>query len=106
MKHAKDDVRPVDQRLTAERGKVYGHPLDDFTRIAKIKEALSGCQDPQVRHALEMIGVKLCRLTETPDHQDSIDDIKGYAECINMIHKERRVREGSAIPDVQSAKVD
>lgn len=81
-----------ERELTAERGAVYGHPLDDFGRVALIKQAVAECPDPEVRHALEMIGVKLARLVTTPDHQDTIDDIKGYAECINMIHAERRLR--------------
>jgi hypothetical protein len=79
-------------KLTAERGKVYGHPLDDFGRVAKIKEVLQQCPDPEVRHALEMIAVKMCRLIQTPDHADSIDDIMGYAKTIHMIHAERKSR--------------
>ena len=86
------------KELTEDRGKIYGHPLDDFNRVAKMKEALADCPDPEVRHALEMIAVKLCRLVQTPDHQDSIDDIKGYAETINMIHEERQHREHPTLP--------
>lgn len=32
-----------------------------------------------------MIGVKLSRLTETPDHQDSIDDIADYTLCLKQV---------------------
>ena len=88
-------AEPVDisKTLTEERGAVYGHPLDDFRRNAAAYEALDECKDVEVRHALSMVWVNVCRLVETPDHQDSIDDIKGYAETINMIHAER-VRRG------------
>lgn len=79
-------------KLTTERGRAYGHPLDDFKRVSAGKDVLAACPDPEVRHALEMIWVKMCRLVITPDHADSIDDIAGYAETIHMIHAERERR--------------
>jgi hypothetical protein len=75
------------QSITNERGGVYGHPADDFARVNLIKEAVRECPDPEVRHALEMIGVKLARLVETPDHLDSAVDIAGYARTIVMINE-------------------
>lgn len=77
--------------LTKDREGTYGHPIDNFERVAQIKHALKGCPDEAVRHALEMIAVKLSRLVETPNHQDSIDDIKGYAVCIEKINARRKV---------------
>ena len=79
-------------KLTTERGRQYGHPLDDFKRVSAGKEVLAACSDPEVRHALEMIWVKMCRLATTPTHVDSINDIAGYAETIHMIHAERKRR--------------
>jgi hypothetical protein len=80
------------KKITGERGKSYGHPLNNFRRISSAREVLNECQDPEVRHALEMIWVKVCRLIETPDHADSIDDIAGYAETIRMIHDGRETQ--------------
>lgn len=80
-------------KLTEERGKEYGHPLDGFADIAKIKEVISACKDPEIKHALDMMAVKMVRLIYTPDHADSIDDISGYAETMRMIHRERKARE-------------
>jgi len=80
------------QKLVVEKGKVYGHPLDSFADATWGKEVLSKCKDDEVRHALEMIWLKMCRLVRTPDHKDSIDDIAGYAEVIHMIHAERKRR--------------
>jgi hypothetical protein len=75
--------------LTDERGSVYGHPLDDFANVEAASAVLAQCADPEVRHALRMIWLKVCRLVATPDHADSLHDIAGYARCIAMIHDER-----------------
>lgn len=64
----------------------YGHPLDDFARASLIKYAVSACSHNEVRHALEMIGVKMSRLCHGPPFSlDSAIDIAGYARCIAMI---------------------
>ena len=89
---ATSDFDAALQQVTQERGKDYGHPLDDFRRVSLIKWAVSECRDDEVRHALEMIGVKMARLVETPDHLDSVIDIAGYARTIAMIHDERADR--------------
>lgn len=83
---------PIEEKLVVERGQHYGHPLDNFTDIDAANAVLDKCPDVAVRHALKMIWLKVTRLVETPNHQDSIDDIKGYAETINMIHAERKRR--------------
>lgn len=80
--------------VTIDRGGVYGHPVDDFQFAHEIKEAVCLCPHPQVRHALEMIGVKMARLVTTPDHIDSVIDIAGYARTIVMILDEEERRNG------------
>ncbi|MCA3247339.1 MAG: hypothetical protein ING29_12775 [Azospirillum sp.] len=72
------------QKVTQQRGAVYGHPAVDFARANTIKSALVDCKDPLVRHALEMIAVKMARLVQTPDHLDSLIDIAGYARTAAM----------------------
>lgn len=71
--------------VTQVRGEVYGHPYDDFGRVARIKEVIAECEDPRIRHVLDMIAVKMCRLIETPDHADSWVDIAGYARTGCMV---------------------
>lgn len=78
--------------LTTERGSVYGHPLDDFGRAAKLKAVVADIKDPELRHAAEMICVKLARLCHTPGHLDSWDDIAGYGRTARMVIEERERR--------------
>jgi hypothetical protein len=84
------------QTVTQERGAVYGSPLDDFEIAQEIKAAVAACEDIAIRHAMEMIAVKLARLTHTPTHVDSIIDIAGYARTMVMILDERRHRDETA----------
>jgi hypothetical protein len=71
--------------ITQQRGQTYGHPVDDFHRVSLIKEAVADCPNPEIRHALEMIGVKMARLVTSPDHLDTIVDIAGYARTMVMV---------------------
>lgn len=77
--------------LTADRGAVYGPPSEDFARINALKQGVASCANPEVRHALEMICVKMARLCQTPDHYDSALDIAGYARTIMMVLDEQEV---------------
>ena len=81
------------QELVVEKGKVYGHPLDNFRDAQWGNTVIDKCKDDEVRFALSMIWLKICRLVATPDHKDTIDDIAGYAQTIHMIHAERKRRE-------------
>ena len=82
-----------DQTITDivnERGADYGHPLDDFKRAAALKAVLAECSDPVLRHAMEMICVKLARLIHNPTHLDSINDIGGDARTMLMVIEKRQ----------------
>ena len=83
----KSNVDKFDEILRGlgERSATYGHPLNSFRRIDQIKDAVRECPDAALRHALEMIGVKMSRLVVTPDHFDSWVDIAGYARAAVMI---------------------
>jgi len=71
---------------TQERNKSYGEPDEDFQRIAATLNAL-GYRAPAGREleghdvSVIMISLKLSRLTWQSTHQDSWDDIAGYAAC-------------------------
>jgi hypothetical protein len=77
-------------RLTGEdRHAIYGHPFYDFTRTAKIWSAILGVEVTPEQAIACMIGVKLSRLAHTPGHADSIVDVAGYANCLEMIRQRR-----------------
>jgi len=71
--------------ITDERGKVYGHPKEDFERAQALINQVELCRHPGVRHVLMMICVKLSRLVQTPDHLDSLVDIVGYCRTAVMV---------------------
>ena len=68
------------------RGQHYGNVLENHNRIAKIWSLILGIDVTEEQVALMMVGLKVARLIETPNHQDSILDIAGYvavmSECI------------------------
>ncbi len=74
-------------RIIDERGESYGHPTPNHIRIAKFFDAcLCDKLQPGVTISPDdvvrmMIGLKLARLMQTPDHADSLLDIAGYAAC-------------------------
>ena len=78
--------------VTNDRQNVYGHPYDDFGCVVEmtkpILEAMrSGKIDGRRGHALYMIQVKISRLLNSPDHEDSLIDIIGYAKTYEMINE-------------------
>lgn len=65
-----------------DRQDVYGHPADDFNRIATMWTAIKGIQFTAEEVAAFQIAVKLSRLAHSPGHADSMLDIAGYADCM------------------------
>jgi hypothetical protein len=69
----------------------YGSPQENFERIAAIWSVIlagklgkeHGISAADV--AMMMVGYKLARLIETPDHQDSAVDAAGYAALLAEI---------------------
>ena len=76
---------PTGARLTAIRGERYSHPSVNFARIATIWGPIFGIEITPTQVGLAMIGVKLARLIETPDDEDSLQDLAGYAATLQML---------------------
>jgi len=80
------------QRLVhGDRGEDYGHPLDDFTKTAKIWSAILGIEVTPEQVSLCMIGVKISRQVNKPK-RDNLVDAAGYAETTQMVIDERARR--------------
>ena len=80
------------QRLVhGARGSDYGHPLDDFTKTARLWEVILGVEVSPEQVALCMMGVKISRELNAPK-RDNMVDLAGYAETLRMVIEEREIR--------------
>lgn len=78
----------ADRLVSEDRGAVYGPPEVDFARTGRIWGAVLGVPDiPPEKVGLCMVGLKMSRLVQTPDHRDSIVDMAGYSKCLDLIRR-------------------
>jgi hypothetical protein len=71
-----------------ERQDDYGHPAENFERIARMWTAILGTHISPEQVGLCMIAVKISR--EVHKHKpDNLTDIAGYARTLEMIHDAR-----------------
>lgn len=103
----KENVLKRANDVVSKRGQVYGTPLDDFRRTAKIWSGILGIDVRPEQVALCMMGVKMSRLSQTPDHDDSNLDIAGYSwcyeQCINGEKDENQIELDFNIDDTNLA---
>jgi hypothetical protein len=81
MSYRGDVLREAAELIDGERMANYGPPEKNFDRIADMWTVLTDNQFIFEPHhvATFMAAVKLARLVESPDHQDSWKDLAGYA---------------------------
>lgn len=82
--------------VRGQRENVYGHPLDNHERIARLwnarlHEKLSESLTAEDCAACMRL-VKEARLIQSPGHRDSLVDIAGYADVEYEIRTERARR--------------
>lgn len=63
----------------------YGHPREDFTRIAQIWSAILGTEVTAEQALIMMAGLKLARLSTSFQHHDSKVDVIGYMLCLDRL---------------------
>lgn len=101
-------LQEADAIAGESKSRDYGHPYENHRRIAEIWSVQLGpiLSRPILPSevALMMIGLKLARLINSPNHHDSMVDVCGYAKCWDMIvgrenaeRKTNDVDEGMAI---------
>lgn len=69
----------ADKVINGARQSQYGTPIDNHRRIAAVWEAITGREYTPQEVAAMMIGLKLARLANRMDHEDTWMDIAGYA---------------------------
>ena len=78
MTKREEILEEAERLVNGNRAKDYGDAYENHDRIAKMWSVLLG-KEVTVRQVYQcMVAVKLCRLIETPDHEDSWIDICGY----------------------------
>lgn len=86
------------QRLVhGDRQAAYGHPYDDYSRTARMWEALLGLEpgriSPRVA-CLMMVAVKLSREVHVPKRDNRVDGA-GYFECADLCAQREAELRGS-----------
>jgi hypothetical protein len=99
----KENVAQEAMRLVfGDRSVTYSNPLSDFGRTKDIVNALfKGKLKEDLTEediALFMIGVKLSRLVNKPDHRDSLVDIVGYSICYEWLEQLRKEIKNAGTP--------
>ena len=73
--------------ICGPRERDYGHPADNFERIAAGWAAIFGAPVSAAQVALAMDWVKSARLIATPNHRDSWVDKAGYSALGGEVSK-------------------
>jgi hypothetical protein len=78
---------PIGLKLATERGADYGHPAINFRFIAQLWEIVDQADwlTPEQAVGMKMLAVKFARLLQTPEHNDSIEDLAGYCATLQML---------------------
>jgi len=81
--------REAENLVYGDRAKAYGHPSDDYGRLAGMVNGLlrAKLKEPvtDLDMVLFMMLVKISRLVHSSDHHDSLVDIVGYVLVYNKI---------------------
>lgn len=95
-------LQQAEATINGPRQADYGDKLANFSQIAMLWQgALARKLAPDAAItpedvALCMMQVKIARLSNKPDHFDSIMDVAGYAGCYSVLQDERSA--GTELP--------
>ena len=83
-----DDLLDEVKLTLQNRGKIYGSSRTNHERISELWSAYLGDYISPMQVCVCMLLVKVSRLTESPNHLDSVKDGIGYLAIYNQILKE------------------
>jgi hypothetical protein len=97
-KPTKESVcQEADRLVSGERQNDYGHPLDNFNKVAGLFSAFLGdkLKEPVTADeaGLLLVLLKVAREGNAPK-RDNLVDIAGYAKVVELIQEERARRAG------------
>lgn len=84
-------LHEAEELINGDRQKDYDHPLDNFTRIAKIWSVILGIEVTPEQVGLCMVGTKLAREAFSPK-RDNLVDGAGYFGTVEKVYEERERR--------------
>ena len=73
-------------QILSQRGAIYGSSRSNHERISELWSAYYGSYISPMQVSLMQLLVKVSRLSETPNHKDSVKDIIGYAAIYSELH--------------------
>jgi len=86
MNAKKESLCEEAQRLTTQdRNATYGHPADDYDRVSRAFNALTGHCLTTEEAILFMVVMKLAREAHLPKRDNRVD-AAGYLNCLQMVH--------------------
>lgn len=92
MKRTEDLLDEV--RITlADRGHIYGNASLNHRRISELWSGYFDSYISPEQVAMAMLLVKVSRLSQTSDHEDSLKDLLGYGLIYHQIVREMRGEE-------------
>lgn len=89
MVNRKEILETALELTTGDRNKSYGDPYINLQRTANIWKEILGCEVNASQVALCMVGIKMARLVETPNHLDSFVDGAAYMAIAGEVYKEK-----------------
>jgi hypothetical protein len=87
----KEDLLKAALDAVTVRGSAYGDAYTNHKRIADLWSVILQTKVRPDQVAPMMISVKLARLVETPDHEDSYVDMAGYAATGSQVKDDEKL---------------